>query len=223
MIFHHNDVPFDELNTIEGNAGRRYITPAGVFPSVTTVLGQTSDKQWLEEWRSSMGADAADAEMARAATRGSAVHDMAEKYLKNVTDPLDGHIRSNIVEFMSIRTKLNRINNILMQEAPLWSSVMRIAGRVDCIAEYDGVLSIIDFKTSTTLKQASMIHDYFLQTTAYAIMFQERYDIQVDQYVIIMSSERSPVPQIFKGSIADHVVPLVHRINKFHRQDNTTT
>lgn len=221
MIFQHKSLDFTELDTIESNTGRQYKTPAGVFPSITTVLGHTGDKQWLHEWRESLGPEAADAEMLRAAERGTAVHDMAEKYLKNIINPMEGHIHNHCVEFNSIRTKLNRISNIWLQEAPLWSSELRLAGRVDCIAEYDGIPAIIDFKTSSTIKRPDMILDYYMQTAAYALMFQERYGIQVDKYVIIMSAERSPVPLVFKGDIDPHIAPLLKRINTYHKQHNT--
>ena len=100
----------------------------------------------------------------------------------------------------------------------MWSDTLRLAGRVDCIAEFDGVLSVVDFKTSTNNKVSKQIEDYYLQTTAYALMFQEMYDIQIDHYAIIMSVERGAVPLVFTGEIEPHICPLLERINTYHKQ-----
>lgn len=217
MFIHRTgDISPVELTTIEGTSGRHYVTPEGSrYPSITTVLGD-GDKPWLDEWRASMGEEKADAEMQRAAERGSAVHLMAERYLNNDDTPTRDQKKEHITEFNALRVRLNRINNIYTQETPLWSDVLRCAGRVDCVGEYEGVLSIIDFKTSTNNKTQSMIGDYFLQTTAYALMFHERYGIRIDNVVILMSSERGGVPLIFKQEIDSYILPLLQRINTYH-------
>jgi len=163
-----------------------------------------------------MGEEAADAEMRRAATRGTAVHDMAEKYLKNKPDPTEGHVKEHIADFMQMRVKLNQVSNILTQETPLWSDVLRVAGRVDCVADYKKRRCIVDFKTSTNSKSEQMIKDYFLQTTAYALMFHERYNIQIDEVTIIMSVEKGAVPLVFTDTIESYIEPLLVRINKYH-------
>jgi hypothetical protein len=217
MFTHLNNITPVNLNTEEGPNGRFYLTPEGnKYPSITTILG-AGDKPWLREWRDSMGADRADAEMKRAADRGSAVHLMVERYLNNEVDPTRDMLPAHIPDFNMLKVHLKRINNIHTQESALWSDVMRVAGRVDCIGEYDGVPAIIDFKTSTTDKKQSMIGDYFLQTTAYALMYLERYGIQIDQIVIIMSSERGAVPLIFKQPIEPYIEPLLRRINTYHK------
>jgi genome maintenance exonuclease 1 len=186
-----------------------------MYPSVTTVLGY-GEKLWLQEWRESMGEDRADAEMKRAADRGSAVHLMIERHLQNHLQPTDGCADDHILEYRSLRVHLRNINNIVLQEAALFSDVLKLAGRVDCIAEYDGILSIIDFKTSTNTKTTHMIQDYFLQTTAYALMFEEMYGIQIDNVVIIMSVERG-LPMVFKESTHKFITPLCKRINTYYK------
>lgn len=93
---------------------------------------------------------------------------------------------------------------------------MRTAGRVDCVGEYEGKLSIIDFKTSTNDKSSDKIQDYYLQTTAYALMFEERYGIEIDNIVILMSSEKGAVPLVFKQPVEPYVRPLLERINTYH-------
>lgn len=205
-----------ELKTIEGPAGRKYITPEGnKYPSITTVLG-AGDKPWLKEWRNMLGDAKADKEMKRASDRGTAVHLMIERFLNNEENPTRGMALEHIAEFNSVRLHLKKIDNIYTQESALWSDILRVAGRVDCIGEYQGKLSIIDFKTSTNNKTDTMIQDYFLQTTAYALMFEERYGIQIEQVVIIMSVEKGVLPLVFKQPTEPYFGPLLHRIQKYH-------
>lgn len=216
MFNHLTTITPHNLQTTEGESGRFYITPSGNrYPSITTILG-AGEKPWLKEWYESMGAERAEREKKRAADRGTAVHAMIEKHLNNDPNATIGYEFAHIAEFMTLRLDLKRINNILTQEAALWSDLLRVAGRVDCIGEFDGKLSLIDFKTSTSDKTSEQIQDYYLQTTAYALMFQELYDIQIDQLVIIMSVERGPVPLVFKQQIEPHIEPLIYRINNYH-------
>lgn len=218
MYVHLNNVNPVELKTIEGPKGRFYVTPEGnKYPSITTILG-SEEKPWLTDWRNSLGADRADKEMKRAAERGTAIHAMIENLLNNDPKPTAGHKPEHVVGFNQLRLPLRKVNNIITQETPLWSDVMRVAGRVDCIGEYDGKLSIIDFKTSTNDKSSDKIGDYYLQTTAYALMCEERYGIKIDNIVILMSSEKGAVPLIFKQPVEPYVRPLLERINTYHRK-----
>ena len=204
------------LNTTEGPKGRFYVAPNGSkYPSVTTVLG-AKEKPHLKQWRNMLGDSKADAEMTRASTRGTAVHLMIERHINNDATPTKNHKPEHVAEFNSVRLMLKKINNVLIQEAALYSDIMKIAGRVDCIAEYEGVLAVVDFKTSTNDKKESMVYDYFLQTTAYALMVGEMYNIQIDDLVIIMSVERGIVPLVFRGKVEDYVRPLLERINTYH-------
>lgn len=168
-----------------------------------------------------LGEDKANKETKRASDRGTAVHLMVERFLNNESDVTRGQKIEHIAEFNTLRLYLKRINNIVTQETPLWSDLLRTAGRVDCIGEYQGKLSIIDFKTSTTSKKMDMIESYWWQTTAYAIMFQERYGIQIDQAVIIMSVERGAVPLVFKQDIDQYIPPLLKCINTYHTKQGT--
>lgn len=216
MFTHLDTIRPVELKTVEGLKGRFYLTPEGnKYPSITTILS-AGDKPWLQEWRASMGNDRADKEMKRAADRGTAVHAMIEKYLDNEADPTKGHQLEHIPDFRQLRLQLNKVDNILTQESALWSDTMRIAGRVDCVGEFKGKLAIIDFKTSTNNKRNSMIEDYYLQTTAYALMFEERYGIRIDDIVILMSVEKGAVPLVFEQPIEPYIEPLLLRINKYH-------
>ncbi len=221
-MFKHSDLTPLQLETIEGPKGRFYITPDGnKYPSITTVLS-AQDKPWLTDWRNSLGEKKADKEMKRTASRGTAVHGMIEGFLKNDSNPTEGHNFEHIAEFNSVKLMLRKIDMILLQEAALYSDTMKIAGRVDCVGIYNKIPSIIDFKTSTTDKNESMIQDYLLQTTGYALMFHELYDIQIDQVVIIMSVERGAVPLVFKRPIHDYIAPLCGRINNYYARLGAT-
>ena len=205
------------LKVLETYGKRYYITPEGnKYPSITTLLG-AEEKQWLNDWRNSLGEEKADRETKRAAARGEAVHKMIEQFLRNNPNPTEGHKTENIVEFNSLRLFLLRISNIRALETPMYCDALKIAGRVDCIADFDGELSIVDFKTSTNNKEVHMIQDYYLQTTAYALMFHEMYDIQIDNIVILMSVEKGAVPLVFKQKVEPFITPLVHRINTFYK------
>ena len=221
MFTHLDTITPTELKTIEGPQGRFYITPEGLrYPSITTILG-SGNKAWLNEWRSMLGSEKADKETKRASDRGTAVHLMVERFLNNEENVTRGQKIEHIAEFNTLRLYLKRVNNIITQESALWSDTLKAAGRVDCIGEYQGKLSIIDFKTSTTNKTDAMIQSYWLQTTAYAIMFQERYGIQIDQAVIIMSVERGAVPLVFKQDIDQYIKPLIECINTYHTNKRT--
>lgn len=216
MFDRSNHVSAVDLRVENSPKGRAYVTPAGArYPSITTVLG-AQEKPHLEAWRQSLGPLAAAHETKRAGDRGSAVHDMIEKFLMNDSAPTKGYDANLVNEFNSLKLHLRRINNIYAQEVAMFSDALRVAGRVDCIAEWDGVLSVIDFKTSTTPKSEDMIGDYFLQATAYSIMFEEMYGISPDQIVILMSVERGVVPLIFKKDVEPYIEPLILRVHKYH-------
>lgn len=218
MKFQHGNQP-DVLDVTDqmvyGN--RFYTTPDGEkYPSITTILG-SGPKPWLEAWTKSLGKDKAAAEKQRCADRGSALHDMVEKYLQNVENPTDGHDRANIGLFNQIKLQLSkRVGEIRAQEIPLFSDTLRVAGRVDCVAEYDGVLSIIDFKTSNNNKTDDMIEDYFLQCTAYALMYYEMYGVLIEDIVVVIAVERGMMPLVFKRKIHDYIKPLQKRVNDYY-------
>ena len=216
MFTHLSTITPIQLKVIEGIKGRQYITPAGAkYPSITTILG-AQEKPHLKSWRESLGDVKADKETKRAGDRGTAVHLMIERFLSNDPDPTAGQHLDHILEFNSLRLHLNKINNIITQESALWSDELKIAGRIDCCGDFQRKLSIIDFKTSTNNKSEAMIEDYWLQTTAYALMMQERYNIQIDNLVIIMSVEKGAVPLIFKKQVDEYIEPLLKRINTYH-------
>jgi genome maintenance exonuclease 1 len=190
MKFKHCEVDlgYDDLKT-ENAGGRFYVTPSGKkHPSITTVLGILS-MQGIQEWRKRVGEKEANRVSRIAAGRGTAVHDILEKYLKN--EPIDFSEHKNPLITDSAKSLMpildEHVNNIHCLEKSLYSDHLGIAGRVDCIAEYKGKLSIIDYKTSAKVKKKEHITGYFMQKAAYAIMFEERTGIPITQLVTIMS------------------------------------
>jgi len=218
MFNHVGCPPLQELDVVtDPELGRFYTTPSGMrVPSVTTVLGQTSDKSWLQDWRQSMGEKKADRETTRCLDRGETVHSLAEKYLNNETLFLDGNTTDNVRMFNQLKMRLRKIDNIRAQEVPLYSEVLGIAGRVDCVGEYKGQLCIIDFKTSNGIKTRAMVADYYLQCTAYALMWYELTGEQIDHLTILMAVEKSAVSMIFQDPIDKYIKPLRQRIKLFN-------
>lgn len=222
--FTHCQQPnYQELSAEIINEQRWYTIDSNVkYPSVTTVLSH-GHKEWLEEWRKSMGEEKAALEQARCATRGTSVHLMAERYLNNDPGPTKDQMGSDIKLFNQIRPILHKINNIRAQEIPLYSHRLKLAGRVDVVAEYQNTLSIIDFKTSNTPKYNDMVYNYFLQCTAYAIMYFELFDVPIDQIVVVIAVERGMAPMVYVKTIDEFVAPLLDRINTFYADMNKET
>ena len=215
MDFKHLNLHnFPDLKAKTTAQGRRYFVEGNAYPSVTTVIGEMKKKSILE-WRRKVGEEEANAISKRATTRGNKCHKLAEDYLSN--KPLDRY-RDDVLSlglFHQIRPYIDKINNIHALEESLYSHTLKLAGRVDCIAEYDNELAIIDFKTSSKLKREEWIQDYFSQETAYAIMFQELTGLKVKQLVTIIAVETG-TPQVFvKKDILTYVPKLKEYIDYY--------
>jgi ATP-dependent exoDNAse (exonuclease V) beta subunit len=194
---------------------RWYRTPEGnKYASITTILGH-EEKPWLNEWRESMGLDKADVETKRCAERGTNIHSLIEKYLNNVPNHTAGFKQEYINGFNQIKPHLNKISNIRAQEVGLYSDTLEVAGTVDCVGDYEGVPTIIDFKTSNRYKDTTMIEDYFLQVTAYALMWYERTNEPINDIVILMTVEKGIVPLVFKDKMYKYVDKLDKRIVEY--------
>lgn len=193
--FSHQFVDTPKLVLVEEEGKRRYVTPGGnKYPSVTTILGELPNKA-LASWKRRIGKDQADKISQAATRRGSGLHKQIENYLRNL--PVEVNDPFGQALFKQVQGTLNGIDNIKIIESSLYSDKLKMAGTPDCIAEYAGVLSVIDFKTSTDLKKEDWINGYFSQVSAYAIMYEEHYDIRPDQCVIIIAVENSNTPQVF--------------------------
>lgn len=186
-----------EMTADTTDHGRFYTCPDGtVYPSVTTVLS-ILPKDGLKAWQDRVGPEEAEHVLKQAGVRGEAVHNMAEAYIRG-ENWRKGQMPANIATFLPIKKVLDdHVDNIVYVEAPLHSHFLRTAGRVDLIADYDNVRSIIDHKTSRGNKTTDMIEHYFMQKSAYAVMFEELTGKPVGQIVTIMSSDDSPTPLVW--------------------------
>lgn len=219
--FHPNFERKIRCSAVTSPTGRVYTTPDGNrYPSITTVLsGAKSDssKKALEKWRADVGKKEAKRITKAATNRGTALHKLVEKFIKSKEPeyPIEGDLNGRL--FRQIHPFLERITEIHSLEQPLYSNILKVAGRDDLIGLYDQKLSIVDFKSSTKPKLDSWIEDYFIQTTAYAVMFGELFPgFKVEQLVIIMAVENSSQPQIFIRKPGDYLEALVAKIKRYH-------
>jgi len=192
---------------------RFYDIDGKAYPSVTSVLG-IKKKAELQGWREKIGEDVANWEMGRAARRGKATHLLVEEYLKGKTPSERGVLPLGL--FKLLRPYIDQIDNIHLLETIMYSPKLTIAGQVDCVAEYNGKLSVIDFKTANKERQESWIDNYFLQTTAYAQMYEETFGKSIDQIVILLASEDGSVQNFIKEK-KDYMQPLMKSIDEFYK------
>lgn len=212
------DLGYDDLDAVTSDTGRLYETPDGVkYPSITTVLSILSE-DGIRKWKERVGEEEAAKISYRASTRGTAVHEIIEKYIDNIESFKDGYTPNIIASFLAVKPILdNRIRRVFAQEAPLYSKHLGVAGRVDCVAEFDGVLSIIDFKTSRKLKKKEYITNYFMQESAYAIMWEERTGMPITQLVTIIAVD-DEMPQVFIEHRDNWTKPLLETIKKYNNR-----
>ena len=200
---------------------RLYSTPDGNFyPSITTVIGNNAKKQaGLAKWRARVGKEKAAAISSRSAARGTKYHSITEDYLNNKLE-IDEYKKYPLPTIMFYNSKhvLDRINNIVLQEAALYSDHLEVAGRVDCIADFDGKLSIIDFKTSEKPKRDLYLYDYFVQETAYACCLQERYGITVEQLVTIVACEKGETQVKINPPKKEYLLSLIEYIDEYQQR-----
>ena len=206
------------LQTENINGGRVYTTPEGnKYSSVTTVLGELI-KADIQKWRESIGEKEANKITGKASRRGTRLHSICESYIKNEDGYLEGQLPDVLAMFQSIEPILKRINNIHGVELGLYSDHLKLAGRTDLIAEFDGRLSVIDYKSSAKRKKYEHCYNYFAQCTAYAIMYEERTKIPIDQVVIIVAVE-SDEPQLFIEK-RDSWVHRIWEAQKMYRENH---
>jgi len=203
-MFNHVGVELQPIKATNQNGVRLYTTPEGnKYPSITTVLS-VRNKKGLMEWRKRVGNEVANHVARTAANRGTKVHHMCEDYLNNMESNFPtkwAKHKKNFLPyclFSQLKSVLGNIDNIYAQEAGLYSDKYKVAGRVDCIAEYNGVPSIIDFKTSTKERKDEWNENYYIQGSAYAEMFGERTGIEISQVVILVVTEDGTVQEFIE-------------------------
>ena len=205
---------------------RHYQTPNGSYPSITTVLS-IRGKEGIYAWRKRVGNEEANRITKRAVTRGTHFHSLLEQYFLNEIDDLDTFCATALSKnpavwylfLEAVQVLEKKINNIYCIEDYLYSDEYKVAGAVDMIAEYDGVVSVIDYKTSNSDKKEEWIENYFIQGTAYAKMFTERTGIPCSQLVIFIMPD-SGVPQIFTKTVEDYTPLLKSAIQDFNDYKN---
>ena len=221
-MFNHIQISLPEVTTETINRKRFYVTPEGEkYPSITTVLSNRK-KEGLFEWRKRVGNDVANYVARTSASRGTKVHHMCEDYLNNEFDE-EKH-RKDFLPFCLFNQlkdqALCNLNNIYAQEAGLYSDKYKVAGRVDCVAEYKDTLSIIDFKTSTRERSDDWNENYYIQGSAYAEMFEERTEMKIDQVVILVVTEDGTVQEFVKNK-QDYLPMLEESINAWSKSNET--
>ena len=223
-IFKHQsvDLGYSDLESITNDNGKRqYLTPAGnSYPSITTILS-AKENPAIEAWKKRVGEEEAARISKIAVTIGNSLHDNSEKYLKNQLTKEDISSLSTMDKWMfkSFRSLLDRIDNVIALETALYSDNLKIAGRVDCIAEFDGVPAIIDFKNSKKLKKEEWIEDYFLQATFYSYAFYERTGRLIENIRILVCVRDGQI-QVFEKNVKDYVKKLDNRVKEYYTRNS---
>ena len=211
------DLGYDDLVATTADTGRTYAAPTGIsYPSITTVLSILSEDH-IRAWRARVGEEEANKISRRASGRGTAVHAMLEKYVDN--DPTFDEgvmplIKSNFMEVKDILDK--RLTKVYAQEAALYSDHLGVAGRVDCVGVFDGKNSIIDYKTARKTKKKEWCEGYFVQETAYAIMWEERTGMPITQLVTVIAGDEGP--QVFIEHRDNWTKKLLETIAEYKRR-----
>jgi len=215
-LFNHIPIDFQQAELIEKDDGHYYRTPKGdVFPSITTILQKTMSaekQQGLQNWKEhEMAADHITQESSLVGTQ---THKLIENHLNGIKQTDEVRLLS-IAHFNNLIPFLQKINNIHGTELRLYSNKMKLAGMSDCIAEYDGELSIIDYKTKRSNQKEEWMTDHFIQGTAYSEMFKELSGIKVKQVVILVSSEKNTRMEFVKRT-EDYKDLLTQRLKQFY-------
>ena len=214
--FNHIPVNFTPSELIEKDDGHYYQTPSGaIYPSITTILQKTQTlekQQSLQNWREQE--IASDYITQEAAIVGSETHKLIENYL-NGEEIFEEFRLLSEAHFNNLLPFVNKINDIHGIELRLYSDKMKLAGTSDCIAKYDGTLSVIDYKTKRSNQKEEWLTDYFIQATSYGIMFKELTGIKVKQIVILVSSEKNTRMEFIKNP-DDYLDLLEQRIDQYY-------
>lgn len=205
-VFNHNLITIEKLKSVtDDQTGKRlYQTPSGkAYPSVTTVLSETK-KDHIHKWRKRVGEKEANRITTQATKRGTSVHALCEAYIHNELHKYDKEI-IDVDSFLQIKAIVDKyVDNVRLVESTLYSDYLEVGGTVDLIAEFDGRLSVIDFKTSLKPKKKEWIDNYFMQASAYCVMMEERTGIPVGRIAIIIAVDGHE-PQLFLEKRNDHI------------------
>jgi len=220
---HHNFLGDLELNKKETNGIRLYNLPDGQWvPSITSVTS-FYNRQIFADWRKRVGIEEANRITKKATARGTDFHEVAQAYLENKELNWDDYRPLSKIMFHHAKPFLDKINNIHAIERTLYSEYLGLAGRVDCIAEYEGELAVIDFKTSEKIKPEKWLENYFVQETFYAAAYYELTGIAVTKLITLMVTPSGEVKVFDKRNKGEYIKLLVRYIKEFvHHNTNQT-
>ena len=214
------DHGFESLPTENIDGKRYYVTPTGEkYPSVTSVTGLLN-REGIKKWRKRVGEKTANKISTQAARHGTSAHQLFEDYIRNdnFEEKFKGAMPTTQQAFISLEKELNQIGVVHGLESPLYSHNLQLAGRVDCIAEWDGKLSVIDFKTSAKPKKEEWIQNYFIQETAYAKMFEELTGETIHA-IITMIAVSNGSSQLFIEQPSDRYVDQLQELRSQYRTE----
>ncbi|MCH1607815.1 MAG: PD-(D/E)XK nuclease family protein [Nitrosopumilus sp.] len=215
-LYNHIPINFKQAKLIEKDSAHFYETPNGeVYPSITTILQETmsdAKKESLQNWKEQE--IAAEYITQEAATIGTETHKLIENHINEVRQTDEVRLLS-VAHFNNLIPFLQKINNVHGTELRLYSNAMKLAGTSDCIATYDGKLSIIDYKTKRSNQREEWMTEHFIQGTAYSQMFKELTGIEVKQVVILVSSEKNSRMEFVKNT-EDYKELLNQRLNQYY-------
>lgn len=218
-LFEHDHITLPELKaTTAQNGVRYYETPTGKrYPSITTILGAYK-REAIKEWRARVGEVEATKISNRAANRGTAVHDLVERYVNNDQPEISKSMPLVRADFNVITRTLDKwLEKVYCQEATLYSNTLQLAGRVDLIGQFAGKNAVIDFKTKSKPQKEEWLADHHMQCAGYAVMFEEMTGIPVDRTVVICAVENEAQPHISTAKRDDHIDNLIDVCLQFHR------
>ena len=214
-FIHENHLGDLELSKKETNGIRLYNLPDGRWvPSITSVTS-FYNRQIFADWRKRIGIEEANRITKKATARGTDFHEAAQAYLENRNLVWEDFLPATKFMFHHAQPYLDRINNIHAIERTLYSEYLGLAGRVDCIAEYEGELAVIDFKTSEKIKPEKWLENYFVQETFYAAAYYELTEIPVKKLITIMVTPGGDVKVFDKRNKGDYIKLLVRYIKEF--------
>ena len=220
MEFIHEkiDMGYEDLDRTDSPDGRRYVTLDGnAYPSVTTVLSILNEES-IAKWRARVGEEEANRIGNRATTRGTAVHSLIEKYLKNEPDCREGFLPHVIQSLENLKPLLDKhVTKVYAQEVPLYSDHLKLAGTCDAVVEWDGVPTIVDWKTSRRPKKKANIGNYFMQLAAYAVMWEERTGMPIQNTRIVMDVDDFH-PVMYKETRDSWIDKLIETRDEYNRR-----
>ena len=219
-MFIHESLDWNDLDSVQEDGKRFYLTPSGKkYPSMTTVL-QLMTAEGIAKWRARVGEEVANKISAQASRRGTLMHKLCEDYVNNEEIDTESLMPLDLQNFNALKEQMDKhFGKVYGQEIALYSDFLEMAGRVDCIAEYKGKLSIIDYKTSKKVKKRSNIKNYFMQAAGYAVMFEEIFKKPINNLVILMSVDHEGVVE-FVEKRDDHIHDLIKLRKKYKEKNN---